>query len=147
MGTLRNDGDRKYLLQRLARLNPDAKPLWGKMNAPQMLCHLRDSLAMALGEVAVKALKPNALQRFPLRQLVIYVLPMPKNIPTVPELQASQPGDFAADLREVAERVERMSKMPNGVGALHPLFGPMTNDEWCALQYKHAAHHLKQFGL
>jgi hypothetical protein len=28
-----------------------------------------------------------------------------------------------------------------------PLFGPLTGREWGALAYKHADHHLRQFGV
>jgi hypothetical protein len=34
----------------------------------------------------------------------------------------------------------------NGMGPVHPLFGPLTHREWSALMYRHVDHHLKQFG-
>src|ERR1051325_4628074 len=33
-----------------------------------------------------------------------------------------------------------------GIGPAHPLFGPLTWREWGVATYKHADHHLKQFG-
>src|SRR6185312_8855160 len=41
---------RQELLDRLERLSPDATPLWGKMNASQMLAHLTDWMLMASGD-------------------------------------------------------------------------------------------------
>jgi hypothetical protein len=32
---------RQELVKRLERLAPETKPLWGKMNAPQMLAHVQ----------------------------------------------------------------------------------------------------------
>jgi hypothetical protein len=32
------------------------------------------------------------------------------------------------------------------VGPVHPLFGPLTWREWGVATYKHADHHLRQFG-
>ena len=55
-----NSRARQELLERLERLAPEAKPRWGKMNAPQMLAHLRSWMQMAKGELktANKNLRP-----------------------------------------------------------------------------------------
>ena len=39
----------KGLLNRLDRLRPETRALWGKMNVHQMVCHLNDSLELAMG--------------------------------------------------------------------------------------------------
>ena len=33
------------------------------------------------------------------------------------------------------------------VNKKHPFFGPMTEEEWDTLQWKHLDHHLRQFGV
>src|SRR5262245_43822682 len=73
------------LVARLAQLTPARRAKWGRMSAQQMVCHLVASMQMANGE------KPVAPKRTPLRlpvikQLVLYVLPFPKSVPTSPEL-------------------------------------------------------------
>ena len=146
MPSLRNSTDRNSLIQRLNRLSPAAQPQWGKMDAPRMICHLADTLAMALGEVRPPSLNANRVQRFLLKYLFFYVLPMPKGLPTVPELLFSSPDNFDADRRRVIELIERLAATPCGPGAEHPFFGPLTNDEWNVLQWKHTGHHLCQFG-
>jgi hypothetical protein len=47
----------------------------------------------------------------------------------------------------VLELLERIGTGPDeGLGPPHPLFGPLTRQEWAVATYKHTAHHLGQFG-
>lgn len=50
MTNLADTATRQSVLQRIARLEPGAKPRWGRMSAHQMLCHLTDSYRAPLGE-------------------------------------------------------------------------------------------------
>ena len=45
------------------------------------------------------------------------------------------------------QKTEQLALTPRAKGPEHPFFGPLTNGEWNALQWKHIKHHLKQFGL
>jgi hypothetical protein len=147
MPSLRNETTRARLIERLQTLKPETRPKWGQLDAPRMLCHLADCLGMALGEVATHPSNKNAFHRFPLKHLVLYVLPFPKSVPTAPQLLATAPGDFEADRERVVTQMERVARMPRGMGAEHPFFGRLNNEEWNALQGKHTDHHLRQFGL
>ena len=53
-GTLMNPQDRSQLIERLRRVRPDARPAWGTLDAPRMVCHLADGLRIALGELPAK---------------------------------------------------------------------------------------------
>src|SRR6266478_1809776 len=64
------------LAQRLDRLDPNAKSLWGKMNLPQMLVHCRLPMEAALGERKVTP-KTNFLKRWVVYPLLMQV-PWPK---------------------------------------------------------------------
>jgi hypothetical protein len=147
MPSLRNQNARNSLLERLQRLTPASTRQWGQMDASRMICHLGDALSMALGDLPVKPIKAGPFQYFPLKHLILYVFPMPKGVPTAPELLSSLPDSFESDRSVVAERIQRMAAAPRGAGPVHPFFGPLTNEEWNALQYQHIDHHLKQFGL
>src|SRR5437660_10743993 len=70
---------------RIATLSADRRGQWGKMTPQQMVCHLTESLRMALGDLKV-APKRLPIRYPPLKQLIIYVAPFPKNAPTAPEL-------------------------------------------------------------
>jgi hypothetical protein len=146
MSSLRNPVARAILIQRLQKLAPTAQSQWGSFNAPRMICHLADTLAMALGDLPTQSVNMKAFQCFPLKHLLLYVLPMSKGLPTAPELLSSQPIAFEADRQRVIELMERLAAAPDGPGAEHPFFGPLTVEEWKHLQAKHIDHHLRQFG-
>jgi hypothetical protein len=147
MPSLRNRAGRASLIQRLQKLTPTAQPQWGTFNAPRMICHLGDTLAMALGDLPTKSVGKKAFHHFPLKHLFLYVLPMSKGLPTAPELLSSPPSTFEADRQRAVELIERLAAAPHRLGAEHPFFGPLTNEEWNHLQGKHIYHHLRQFGL
>jgi hypothetical protein len=147
MPTLRNDGERKALVERLGRVRPEAKAQWGNFDAPRMVCHLGNALDSAVGELEVMPTGgPWMLRHFPMKHLALYMIPMPKGAKAAPELLARTPGDFEEDRRRVVEGMERLAAAPGGPGPVHFLFGPMTVDQWNALNWKHIDHHLRQFG-
>lgn len=144
--TLRNDTDRAQLLDRLRRLRPDARPGWGSLDAPRMLCHLADQMRVALGD-----LPTNPVHSFLSRTLVKFVVvntafaPPRGRIRTAPEMLTSQPGSWDADLAACVELAERVGR--GSARAVHPAFGPLSPDEWGRLCWKHMDHHLVQFGV
>jgi len=138
---------REEMRTRMARIQPDTRPQWGKMNAGQMLAHVNSALRMALGDLAAQP-KPSPLTFPPLRWLVIYKLPWPHGTPTAPELIATPPGEWRAELATFGDLVERLgARGPAGEWPRHPVFGRMSGKLWGDLTYKHADHHLRQFGV
>ena len=133
--------------ERVARLSPERKSEWGKMSAPQMVCHLAESLKMALGELPV-ARKNLPIRYPPLKQLIIYVAPFPKNAPTAPELQVRPPRAWSADVSDLQTLVDRFVARGNEASAWveHPAFGKLSRRAWGVLVYRHMDHHLRQFG-
>jgi hypothetical protein len=84
---------------------------------------------------------------FPLKHLLLYVLPFPKGAPTAPALKPDSGGAFEEERAALLALLERIGTgLREGVGPDHPLFGPLTWREWGVVTYKHADHHLKQFG-
>jgi hypothetical protein len=142
------DGERRQeILDRVARVTPDRPALWGRMSAPQMVCHLAESLKMTLGELPVKH-KRVPIRYPPLKQLIVYLAPFPKNMPTAPELLARSPRDWQADMADLLALVDRFT--PRGPGRRwpeHPAFGTLSEHAWGVLVYRHMDHHLKQFGV
>lgn len=146
MPTLRSETARNGIVLRLQQLDPAAKAKWGQFDAPRMMCHLSDALAMSLGEITTPQLNKKAFHHFPLKHLILHVLPFPKGAPTVPELLLTEAGEFESDRRRVVEMVNRLAAAPDKKGPEHPLFGPLSTEEWNTLQWKHIDHHLRQFG-
>ena len=145
MKSLWNDENRANLLARIERVAPDARPLWGKMNAGAMLAHITESLRMACGEIECQPRK-LPIRFFPLKQLIIYLLPFPKGAPTAKELL--QGSDRPAE--ESKTQLRRLflafaSRKGSGRWPDHPAFGRLTEREWGVLCYRHFDHHLRQF--
>jgi hypothetical protein len=147
MATIWDPKARDETLARLARLTADTPARWGKFTCPDMLGHLNDSLRMPLGDVTPRS-KNLPLRFFPLKQLIIYVVPFPKGAPTAPELIA-RTGRCVWD-EEVEVFKELLGRLAARSDATvwppHPAFGAMSRRDWGVLGYKHIAHHFTQFG-
>ena len=147
MGSILNEADRAEIDRRMRSLSASSTRRWGSLDVVGMLQHLRLSARMALGELPVPSANKRVFQMFPLKHLILYVLPFPKGAPTAAELKPSDAASFEEERAVLLELLERIGKGPSeGAGPAHPLFGPMTWREWGVVTYKHADHHLKQFG-
>ena len=117
------------------------------MDVTGMLKHLHLSALMALGEMEVPSANKRVFHVFPVKHLILYVLPFPKGAPTAPKLKPADAGSMEEERAAVLELLERIGTGPHdGAGPAHPLFGPLTRREWGVVTYKHTDHHLKQFG-
>ena len=115
-----------------------------------MLSHLVQS-----GEMPFVASVPDAstfMSRTVVKQLVLYVLPIPKEIKTSAELDQQQDGrkplGFETDKANVVECIDRLGTLAKDHPCLeHPFFGKMSASQWSRIGYKHIDHHLRQFGV
>lgn len=147
MGSILNEGDRAEIVSRMRSLSASSTRRWGSMEVADMLKHLNQSARMTLGELAVPSVNKRVFQMFPLKHLILYVFPFPKGAPTAAELKPVDTTTFEAERVALLELLERIGSGPReGVGPDHPLFGSLTWREWGVVTYKHADHHLKQFG-
>lgn len=148
MASIWREETRHELLNRLDRLSADSPARWGKFSCPAMLAHLNDSLRMALGEVSA-APKRLPIRFFPLKQLIIYVLPFPKGVPTAPVLIARCEGAvFRDEVQAFRQILDRLSQRDGDTTwPPHPAFGAMNRRSWGVLGYRHVDHHFTQFGV
>jgi hypothetical protein len=139
--------DRLTLARRIDLLAADATPKWGRMDCPQMLAHLSESVRQALGELPVRGRGPTALRLRPVAHAMIYWLPWPKGAPTAPELLARRATDCKAECAELKHLLERVAAMEGArEWPEHPAFGRLNSRDWGALVHRHVDHHLRQFG-
>ena len=137
---------RRELADRIGALPSDRQPQWGRFTAPQMICHLAESLKMAMGDLKV-APKRLPIRYTPLKQLIIYLAPFPKGAPTAPELLAREPRDLATDVADLQGLLARAaSARTTDSWPEHPAFGKLSTRAWGVLIYRHVDHHLRQFG-
>jgi hypothetical protein len=148
MRSVHNASDAATLERRLCTLTPETPGLWGRMSAPQMVCHVRDQISCAIGDLPVRPRK-NFLRNRYLRFVLVYLLPWPKGkLPTVSEMQTSKPSNWDEDVRLTTETLRRAAAHDvDGEWADHPAFGRLSGKEWGQLIYKHMDHHLRQFGV
>lgn len=147
MGSILKDSDRAAICKRISSVTGASAPRWGQMDAKAMLTHLRDSALMALGDLPVACKNKRVFQVFPVKHLILHVVPFPKGAPTAPELLVPDAGSVDEIRSELVSLVERIGAGPReGFGPVHPLFGRLSFREWGVATYKHTDHHLKQFG-
>lgn len=149
MRSLWNPGDRAALQRRFATLTDGHRPRWGRMTCAQMIRHVTWGIQMATGERPIADMR-TPLRLFPLKHLVLYMLPFPRSAPTAHALKV----DAASDVQSVAEERTALDAAVASFLSMdrqapwrpHPAFGTMTGTSWGYLVHKHADHHLKQFG-
>jgi hypothetical protein len=136
------------LVERLEKLSPESKPLWGKMNVCQMVKHCQKPIDVAEGRLTVKGgilgflfgkmAKNNFLKG-----------DFKKNSPTAPGFKITDTPEFDSEWRVLISLVKKFGdKGPEVIAnKKHPFFGEMTEEEWGILNYKHLDHHLKQFDV
>src|SRR6201991_5054655 len=134
--------------ERLRSVRIDDHARWGSMTAKQMVRHLRCSCEVALGERNVEprqVFAPVLVKFVALRSGGRW----PKNIQTVPELKRAILEHSRSEFDMlVGAAIDKMEILATGTrhAPSHPMFGPMTDEDWKRWGYLHADHHLRQFG-
>ena len=134
----------------IAGLNVDAAPLWGSMNATEMIQHLRLGIKMSMdnqdGGISTPPEKLESYKRF-----LMSDRPFGKNQPRPPYFEqtidhhelAQLKQSFLAELERLLQYFEEHPEHTSN----HDSFGVLSVDEWKQLHYKHFRHHFVQFGL
>lgn len=139
---------RRELLSRIEVLTADHKAQWGKMNAYQMVKHCTLCDDMYHGDLKIKrAFIGRLIGPSALKQVLKDDSPFMKNRPTGDPLKTTSfSGDFDNEKKEWKKRLDKYADF--GVtNFIHPFFGPMTREQIGFIAYKHADHHLRQFGV
>jgi Protein of unknown function (DUF1569) len=148
MKTLLNPIDRDEILRRLAAVHADSQRRWGRMTAPQMICHLSDSFRSALGEKSVSP-DTNLFKRTVMKRLALALPVWPHGVKTRPEMDQQQsgtpPAEFVADVQQLKVLFDRYCAASQF--SPHPMMGPMSKTERLRWAYLHMHHHLRQFGV
>lgn len=140
----------KSTLDRLDKLSFDAKPLWGKMNAAQMLAHLNVAYDMAYTE---KKSKNSWLTKFLLKTFVKGIVvgekPYSKNSRTAPEFLITTEKEFEVEKKKFIDYVKQTQEHGQDYfeGKESVSFGTLSSEEWSNMFSKHIDHHFAQFGL
>src|SRR2546427_12850870 len=113
MASLFDPTARNAILDRISRLTPNRKPIWGRFTAAEMVCHISCDLRHGLGELETDP-PSGPLTHFPLNWLAIYAVPGPRGKGrSTPEFLATRPTTWAAD-------VSRLTRLALTVPACAP---------------------------
>lgn len=135
----------KGFYARIDELDVSSKPLFGQMNANQMVCHCADFFRLALGYKKAEeygVVDPKEIIALSRSEKTA---PTPKGFGQI-EGNGTVPTDFGNDKMILKEFILEFSKF-NGDFEEHPYFGIMDRERWRELAIYHLNHHLKQFGV
>ncbi len=141
------------LVPAIAGIAADRQPNWGKMNLQQMTEHMaREGFACASGKSPQQLVTPEEhvpkMQAFLMsdkqfRENTVNVL-MAADPP--PVIHPDMPAALSALQQEIDDFFEVFEQEPDKK-LMNPFFGELNKEMWVQLLYKHAQHHLKQFGV
>jgi hypothetical protein len=145
---------RTKLVSYLQRLDPATPPKWGKMNVQQMIEHYGgDAVRNASGRLKIDNIltPPDHLEK--MREFMMSDKPFKEN--TNNPLMGEEPLPFryktvqaaiGALQQELIYFFEAYKKNPVQI-IRNPFFGDLNFEQNVQLLYKHAQHHLRQFGV
>jgi hypothetical protein len=148
MNDLFDAASMQRILGRLERLEANKPPLWGKMNAAQMLTHCQAPFSVYFGDLKLRQSFAGLLFGRMAKRKLFAEKPWPRGLPTAREFVITDEREFDEERKKLARQIERFSASSILLHPpRHPFFGKMSAQEWSRLAYKHLDHHLQQFGV
>ncbi len=137
----------------LQQIQPATTPRWGKMSVQQMVEHFAaDALRCASGRLKIDTILTPAENLDRMREFMMSEKPFKENTknPLMPEEPfKTRYATLQAAIGELQEELiaffEAFEKDPHLV-TRNPFFGDLNFEQNVQLLYKHALHHLRQFG-
>jgi hypothetical protein len=144
---------RQRFIPLLKQIPSDTTPQWGKMTLQQMIEHFSDSVRIASGKTAYTdfIFPPEQLQKY--RDFILSEKPFRENTPNplMPEVPAPVINPSAEEaISELQKEIDfffSVFEENNLQVTRSPFYGDMNFEENIHLVYKHALHHLRQFGV
>ncbi len=145
---------RTKLVSYLQRLDPATTPRWGKMNVQQMIEHFGgDAVRNASGRLKIDNILTPPQHFEKMREFMMSDKPFKEN--TKNPLMGEEPlplryktvqAAIGALQQELIYFFEAYEKNPAQI-IRNPFFGDLNFEQNVQLLYKHALHHLRQFGV
>ena len=143
---------RTRLIRHLQQLDPGKAPLWGKMSVHQMIEHLSEAIRIASGRTAVPAVLTPPEKREKMMDFLLSERRFGKNLrnpllgeePSRPRFNTVQAAiaELHGELIYFFQAFENKADLRTR----NPIFGDLDFEQNVQLLYKHAMHHLRQFG-
>lgn len=137
----------------LRSLSSDRAAKWGKMDAQQMVEHLREVCKLANGKIVLPLLNTNPEMLAAARAFVFSAEAFSKNIrvPVMPE--EPRPHKYKSLEEAIDKTIPELFDVFTVYASdpdkklMHPIFGELCYPEQIHYLDKHIRHHLRQFGL
>ena len=150
MKNIFDQNDVQTTTERIEKLTPESKGLWGKMTVGQMLAHCNVAYEMAYDDSLPKPgfFKKMMMNLF-VKPMVVGEKPYKKNSQTAPQFLMKEDKDFTKEKSRLIEFINKTLELGSShfEGKESVSFGALTTKEWNNLFYKHLDHHLQQFGV
>ncbi len=139
---------KQEIIDRINKLTPETKALWGKMKVEQMLAHVQVPIGVAVGTRQIKRTLMGRIFGPMVKPILYNEKPFKRSLPTDPSFVMINTTDkkFEEEKQQLLEMVNDFSEKTI-VNEVHPFFGKMTKDQWSIGTWKHLDHHLQQFGV
>lgn len=138
------------ILQRIDKLTPQSKALWGKMNVNQNLRHLAMALLIPTGEIDATADNPPKIPKWLMKIFLLNMKPPKNRAETFKELNMVAnniaPNDFDTEKVNLKNQIEKFVACNNFIPE-NKIGGKFNRVDWGKLNYNHLDHHLRQFGV
>ena len=150
MKNIFTEAGKNEILRRVEKLNAQSTAQWGTMTVSQMLAHFVEASRIPIGEVTVKRVSfPLNVFGMLIKSSVLGPEPFRRNTHTPVETRITSDKDFES---EKARYIKAVNKLYDGgekiiVTEKHHILGRLSPNQWGRMVYKHADHHLSQFGV
>ena len=145
---------RTKLVSYLQQLDPDTAPRWGKMSVHQMIEHFGgDAIRNANGRLKIDTIITSRENLQRMREFLMSDKPFKEN--TVNPLLGEDPSPLRfktiqaaiGSLQQELIYFFEVFEKDHGLITRNPFFGDLNFEQSVQLLYKHALHHLRQFGV
>lgn len=137
----------------IKKLTPETKPVFGQMDAQQMVEHLALALQIGNGKLKLQLVTPvDKVERVKaiglmserpfqpgFKNVALPAEPIPYQYPTL--------ADAVNALYKELDDLHIHFLQKNNSTTLHNIFGELNYEEWLWFNYKHFMHHFSQFQL
>lgn len=145
---------RTRFIRYLQQLDPATLPKWGKMNVQQMVEHFNiDAVRVASGKTKFAEILVSPAQLQKMQEFLVSDKPFKKDLKN--PLLAEEPAPLRfntvqaaiGSLHEELIYFFEVFEKDQGLTTRNPFYGDLNFEQNVQLLYKHALHHLRQFGI
>ena len=142
-----------HFIPLLEQIPSETEPLWGKMTLQQMVEHFADSVSLASGKVQLTEMVTPADLLPKYQAFLMSDKPFRENTvnPILPEVpppvRNKTIGGALDELQRELDTFFAVFEANHQERTRNPIYGDLDFTQNVQLLYKHALHHLRQFGV